>query len=419
VNSQSKAVHVSDTPQLKRSIGLTPLIFYGLGTMVGGGFYALIGRVVGVAGPVAPIALALSGLLALLSAASFAELSSRYPVSAGEVEYVWRGFHVQTLATIVGWLVIVTGVVSAATLAVATVGFVQDFVPVPEWIGILGVVVGLGVIAGWGIGESVVVVFVIAVIEVGALLAVGVVAGDSLVTLPERLPELTPMAMDGRWTGLFSGAFLMFYSFIGFEDMVNIAEEVKRPRRNLPIAIIVGVCATTVLYVWIALVAVLSVDPVELAAANTPVARIVGDYGWYTTVGIGLVSLLAGVNGALVQVIMAARVAYGMATRGHAPIWLGRVHPTTRTPLLGTAIITIVVASLALFLPLTTLARTTSAIMLVNFTAVNLALWRLKAIEPDRLGEGPRLPRWLPLLAAGSCVAMLLFQGWALWRVPA
>ena len=403
---------MSAAPELRRSITLTQLIFYGLGTMVGGGFYALLGRVAGLAGPLTPVALAVSGLLALLSAASFAELSARYPVSAGEVEYVWKGFNIRMLARTVGWLVIVTGVVSAATLAVATIGFLQDFVQVPEQLGGLVLVVGLGLIAGWGIGESVGVVFVITIIEVGALVAVGTLAGDSLTAIPDRWHELVPSATTEQWTGVLSGSFLAFYAFIGFEDMVNIAEEVKRPRRNLPIAILVSVGAATLLYVWIGTVAVLSVAPAELAAASTPVARIVGDQGWYAIAGIGIVSLLAGVNGALVQIIMAARVAYGMAARDWAPAWFGRIQPTTRTPLLGTAILTIVIAGLALFFPVTTLARATSTIMLVNFTLVNLALWRIKATEPVPPSEGPRLPRWLPLVAAGSCLGLLFFQGW-------
>jgi amino acid transporter len=396
---------------LKRSIGLTALIFYGLGTMVGGGFYALLGRVAGLAGPLLPVALAFSGMLALLSAASFAELSSRFPVSAGEVRYVEAGFNVRALATTIGWLVILTGVVSAATLAVATIGFLQDLLPVPEGTAILVLVLGMGLVAGWGITESVGIVFAITVIEVGALVYVGVVAGGGELGLGARWLETLPSVDAAQWTGVFSGAFLAFYAFIGFEDMVNIAEEVKRPRRTLPIAILTSVVATTVLYVWIGLVAVLSVPPADLAGSNTPIAEIVRDHGVSST-GIGVVSLLTGVNGALVQIVMAARVAYGMAARGQAPAVLGRVQSTTRTPLVATALMTGVIAVLALFFPMTTLARATSSIMLVNFTVVHLSLWRIKRTDPDPMGEGPRLPSWLPLCGACSCAGALLVQVW-------
>ena len=394
---------------LKRSIGLTALIFYGLGTMVGGGFYALLGRVAGLAGPLTPLALALSGLLALLSAFSFAELSSRFPVSAGEVRYVEAGFNRRALSTTIGWLVIVTGVVSAATLAVATVGFLQDLRPVPERPALLMLVVGMGLVAAWGITESVGVVFAITVIEVGALLYVGWVAGDDIVSMQRSWRQTLPSVGASQWAGVLSGSFLAFYAFIGFEDMVNIAEEVKRPRRALPIAILASVILTTALYCWVGLVAVLAISPTELAASNTPIARIASAVGLSAS-AVGVVSLLTGINGALVQIVMAARVAYGMASRGQAPALLGRVHARTRTPLVATALMTAVIAVLALFFPLTTLARATSSVMLVNFTAVNLSLWRIKRTDPDPDGPGPRLPRWLPLLGACSCVLALLLQ---------
>ena len=403
-----------DNVPLRRSIRLTPLIFYGLGTMVGGGFYALVGRVAGLAGPSTPFALGLSGLSALLSAASFAELSARFLVSAGEVHYVERGFRVRSLAITVGWLVILTGIVSAATLSVATIGFLQDFVQVPTRLGILAMVLAMGLVAGWGIAESVGVVFAITVIEIGALIYVGLAAGDVLLELPDRFAEIVPSADGGVWMGVFSGMFLAFYAFIGFEDMVNIAEEVERPRRNLPIAIIAGVIATTLLYIWVSLVAVLAVAPADLAASNTPVAQIMSSHGSSTTTALGVVSLLAGVNGALVQFVMAARVAYGMAKRNQAPGWLARVHPATRTPVRATAVMTAVIAVLAVFFPLTTLARSTSAIMLVIFSLVNVSLWRVKKRDPDPAGEGPRFPRWLPLVGAASCIGVLAFQAWTL-----
>ena len=163
---------MSDPPQLRRSITLPNLILYGLGTIVGGGFYALLGQVAGLSGMYAPIAFFFTGLLALVSAVSFAELSSRFPVSAGEARYVYEGFGKQNLAVATGFGVILTGVVSAATLAVATVGFLQDFVRIPSYVAIPILVIGMGFIAGRGIGESVAVVVAITIVEVGALIYV-------------------------------------------------------------------------------------------------------------------------------------------------------------------------------------------------------------------------------------------------------
>ncbi len=397
---------------LKRAIPLPLLILYGLGTMVGGGFYALLGKVAGEAGLLAPIALIFSGLLAFLSATSFAALSSRFPVSAGEVQYIKEGFNSKIFATAIGWLVIATGVVSAATLAVATIGFLQDVVPVPNTLGILLLVLAMGLVAGWGIGQSVGLVATITIIEVVALIYIIVLAGNNFEQLPERWHELLWPANVQAWIGVFSGTFLAFYAFIGFEDMVNMAEEVKNPRKALPIAILTSVVLTTLIYMVVSTVAVLSVSPSVLAASQTPMAEIVSDYGWYSTTGLWLVSMLTGINGALVQIIMAARVAYGMAKKQQAPAWLAQVNPITRTPLHATAVMTGVILILALFLPLTTLARVTSSIILVVFSSVNLAAWQVKRKKTKVEDNGLNIPSWLPLLGFFSCIFILIFQGW-------
>lgn len=393
--------------RLKRVISLPFLVFYGVGTMVGGGFYALLGKVAGEAGMLTPLALVGSGLLALLTATSFAELSSRFPVSAGEARYVREGFGHKEVARVAGILVILTGIVSAATLAVATVGFVREFVPVPERLGIALLVLLMGAVAAWGIGQSVAVVVAITIIEVGALLVVVVLAGGALEQLPARLPELTTGIAPADWIGMFAGAFLAFYAFIGFEDMVNIAEEVKDVRRSLPRAILLSVIITTSLYLIVSIVAVLSTSIEALAASGAPLVEVVREHGWFAETGLGVVSILAGLNGALVQVVMSSRVAYGLARRDQAPEWLGRVHPITRTPLWGTGAVTCIVLLLAVFFPLTALASATSSIILVVFAGVNLALWRIKGSNPDLQGEGPRFPRWLPMIAFLASVTAL------------
>ena len=390
--------------------------------MIGGGFYALLGKVAGHAGAAAPIAFVCAGVIALLSAFAFAELSARFPFSAGEAHYVGQAFGPRRAETI-GLLVVLTGVVSAATLAVAIVGFLQDLVPLPsEALAIFVVVLLMAGIAAWGVGESVVVVAVITIVEVAALLAVLWIGRDSFTELPSRLGELRPSSALG-WSGVATAGFLAFYAFVGFEDMVNMAEEVKRPERNLPIAILASVIATTLIYVLVSTVAVLRVAPETLAESKTPIATIIGDDGgWFGRSGIGIVSVLTGVNGALVQIVMAARVGYGLAQRGQLPAWLGRVHPKRQTPLAATAVVTLIVLLLALLLPIESLARATSAIILVVFASVNLALWRIRgrlAREPEQAASadgysGPCFPRWLSLLGFGGSCAMLLFELWRL-----
>ena len=396
--------------KLKRSITLPFLILYGLGTMIGGGFYALLGKVAGETGMYLPIALLLSGALALVTSFSFAELSSRYPVSAGESRYVKEAFNNQSLATIVGWLVILTGIVSAAALSVATIGFLQDYFQISDKLGITLLVISMGLIAAWGIGKSVAVVTVITIIEVGALIYASIVADANISQVFSQWRLYIP-PMDAQvWIGVFSGSFLAFYAFIGFEDMVNMAEEVKDVRKVLPAAIIISVLLTIFFYMLVGTIAVSSVSPDQLAQSNTPIAELVHGQGKYAGLGLWAVSLLTGLNGALVQIIMASRVAYGLANSDQAPKWLSYVHPKTQTPLRATILIMLLVLLLALFFPLTALAKLTSFIIILVFTSVNFSLWRIKKIMPDLDGQGPRYPNWVPLLGTIFCVSVLVFQ---------
>ena len=403
----------SPTPQtvtLQRSLSLPLLTFYGLGTIVGGGFYALIGKVSLHAGMYTPFAFMTAAFVALFSAFSFAELSARFPKSAGESVYVREAFKREHISIAVGWMVILTGVVSAATLATAIAGFLNDLIGLNPTLSIFGIVLVLGLIAAWGIMESVITAIIITVIEIGGLFFIVFVARDHLMDLPQRLPEILPPLSLDVWKGILLGGFLAFYSFIGFEDMVNVAEEVKNPKRNLPIAILLSLLLATILYFFVTLAAVSSVPLQQLGQSHTPLAEVVASWGPGTQKIIGVVSILAGVNGALVQIIMAARVAFGMAEGGLAPRWFSVIHPKTRTPLRATGVMTAVVLILALWFPLVTLAQATSSIILVIFTLVNLALVviKLRASEPP---EGaPNYPLALPVIGLLTSGGFFLFH---------
>ncbi len=401
---------VSKTASLQRSLSLPLLTFYGLGTIVGGGFYALIGKVSLHAGLYTPFAFMTAAFVALFSAFSFAELSARFPKSAGESVYVREAFQREYLSTAVGWMVILTGVVSAATLATAIAGFLKDLIGLNPMLSIFGIVLGLGLIAAWGIMESVITAIIITVIEIGGLLFIMFVAREHLMDLPQLLPEILPPFSLDAWKGILLGGFLAFYSFIGFEDMVNVAEEVKNPRRNLPIAILLSLLLTTILYFFVTLAAVSSVPLQQLGQSHTPLAEVVASWGPGTQKTIGVISILAGVNGALVQIIMAARVAFGMAEGGLAPRWLSTIHPKTRTPLRSTGLMTALILILALWFPLVTLAKATSSIILVIFTLVNLALVVIKFRTPEPPEGAPRYPLALPVIGFLTSGGFFLFH---------
>jgi APA family basic amino acid/polyamine antiporter len=401
--------------RLKRVLSLPLLTAYGVGTMVGGGFYALLGRMAGHAGMTSVLAILISAGIALITACSFGELAARLPYSAGESRYVQEAFGRQWLSICIGWLVIATGTVSAAALSRAFVGFVQDLTFVPTWAGIVLIVTSLTAIAIWGIAESVLLVTVITVIEVAGLVWVLITNATAFGDLGNRFTEFIPDAAGETWSGIVMASVLAFYAFIGFEDMVNQAEEVKEPERNMPRAILMALGITTVLYVLVSSVALLSVPVQQLAESRTPLALLVGEGHW-AKISITAISILAGINGALVQIVMSSRVAYGMSSHGMGPRALAVVHQRWRTPVRATILMGGIVLAFALWLPLETLARITSGIMLFNFSIVNGALVRIKWRSPERLVGIPVYPLWIPMLGCVLCAVLLLLQIWLLIR---
>ncbi len=395
--------------ELKRVLSLSLLTFYGLGTILGAGIYVLVGKVAGYAALYAPVSFLVAAGLAALTGLSYAELAARYPKSAGEALYVQEGLRSRALAVLVGFLIILTGIVSAATIANGFVGYLHVFVEVPHNAAVALLVLALGVLAALGIRESVLAATFVTLFELGGLVLILFVAGGSLAALPAQWPLLVPSFDVGSWQGILLGAFLAFYAYIGFEDMVNVAEEVRDPQRILPKAILLAIVVSTVLYLCVALVAVLALPPAQLAASRAPLALIYERATGQSPTLISAISLFAVVNGALIQIIMSSRVLYGMSREGWLHVSFGRVHPRTHTPLLATGVITAVVLVLALALPLVTLAKATSYVILVVFTLVNLSLVFIKRRAPCPAGVHV-YPPWIPLAGFFASLGMLLFQ---------
>lgn len=392
---------------LRRNLSLPLITFYGLGTILGAGIYVLIGEVAGRAGAWTPLAFLLASLLAAFSAFSYAELSARFPLSAGEAVYVYRAFGRPRLSLLIGLMIIAIGMVSTATLVNGFVGYLGVFVDASPAVVITLLVLGLGATAAWGIRQSAWLALVTTLVELGGLLLIILVGLPHLGTVPDGGVE-SARGME-LWLGVLGGAFIAFYAFIGFEDIVNVAEEVREPSRNLPRAVLLSLAVATALYMLVAVVALATARPAELAASEAPLALVYERSTGQAPVFIGLIGMAAVINGALIQIIMATRILYGMGRQGWLPEGFARVHPVTRTPLRATVLITAVVLVLALWLPLVTLAETTSFITLMVFAVVNLSLWRVKRREP--LPEGVRgFPAWLPLAGFAACLLFVLFQ---------
>ena len=388
-------------PQLKRALNLPLITLYGLGTTIGGGIYVLVGKVAERAGMMAPISFVAAALLSAFTALTFAELSRRFPKSAGEAVYVKEAFNYKQLAVFVGILVVLNGCVSAAALANGFVGYLQTFTPIPDWMAIIVISIALGLLAAWGIGQSVIAAAIITVIEVAGLLIIVWVARDEFATLPLRSHELMP-GLDGAiWLGILSGSFLAFYAFIGFEDMVNVAEEIKDVEKTLPRAIIITLVLTTIIYFLVSLVAVLSIPPHELGQEKAPLSYIYQIKSGSDPALISLIGIFAILNGGLIQMIMASRVLYGMSRQSLTPKalrFMGDINRRTKTPVKATAAVVILVCVLALRFDIESLAETTSLMILIIATLVNAALLRLKLLDTHKPEtKGITVPIWVPL----------------------
>ena len=299
--------------QLKRGITLPLLTYYGLGNILGAGIYVLVGKVAGFAGLYAPLSFLIASLAAVFTAFTYAELSARYPLSAGPAVYMQRGFNIPPLSFLAGILIMLAGCVSAATMFRGFVGYIQIFLSLPDELIIVTMVVILGTIAIWGITESARVAAVLTVIEVTGLLIIIFVAAPVSVSAPEYISSLPPLLDSLQIQGVFLGAFLAFYAFIGFEDMVNVAEEVQNPSRNMPIAILLALGIATAIYFIVIYVCLSVVSPLELSNADAPLGLVYERATGKEPVLISAIGLCAVTNGALIQIIMGSRILYGLS----------------------------------------------------------------------------------------------------------
>ncbi|MFL0810637.1 MAG: amino acid permease [Agarilytica sp.] len=393
--------------KLARKIGFGLLTFYGLGTILGAGIYVLVGKVAASAGMFAPLAFAVAAVVAGVTAFSYSQLVALYPKSAGEAYYLEKSFHLPWLTAIAGYLVVFTGIVSAATLANGFVGYLTEFISIHHVLAVALVVLVMGALALWGIAESLWMAALVTLIEIAGLLIVIFLAGDTFSSLPEKASQIFIPERISDIALILSGAFLAFYAFVGFEDMVNVAEEVKRPATVMPKAIIVTLVVSTALYFLVAMVAVLGMPLDELSASKAPLKALLESRNAFAAKGVAVISLFAIINGVLTQIIMASRVLYGMADQGRAPQILSLVSIRFSTPWFATALVVLLILIFALALPLVVLAKTTSFIILAIFTLVNIALWRLQ--RSKGWDSSTQLPSW-PKLGALLCLGLLVFQ---------
>lgn len=411
--SAEKQAAMAPPQKLAKSLTLTHAVLYGLGVTIGAGIYVLVGVAAGRSGMHAPLAFIGAAVVMAFTAASFAELGTRMPVSASEAAYAQAAFNRKWFSLCVGLLVVITSIISAATISAGSAGYLSIFLPLPDlWI-IAGVVLFMGAVACLATVQSVTFAGIMTLIEIGGLLLIvvaGVSIGPAVVT---RLPEMIPAAGDmAVWIGLSGTTLVAVFAFIGFEHLVNIAEELKDARRTLPRALFLTLGITALVYSLVVWIAVVAVPPQELTASKAPLALVFERLTGMPLITMSAIAIVATLNGVIVHIIMIARVIYGLADQGMLPSALARLNTATGTPLVATAIGVGAVMVFALTLPLSGLADLTARLTLVIFVIINLTLIAIKAREKSAPPDVFVCPLWVPIsgfLTSAALLALDLF----------
>ena len=414
--AETRAADGADEGKLKRGITGPLLFLFILGDVLGAGIYALVGVLSKDVGGAlwAPLVVAL--LLALLTAGSYAELVTKYPKAGGAAVFADRAFGRPLLSFLVGFCMLAAGVTSAAGLAIAFAGdYLGTFTDVPA---IPAAIVFLALVAllnARGISESVKSNVVMTVIELTGLLivivVVAVMVGHGRGDLG-RITAFPPGSVPAL--AILSGAIVAYYSFVGFETSANVAEEIRNPSKVYPAALFGALITAGVVYALIGVAAATALPSDELSASSGPLLAVVSASG----VGVpdwvfSAIALVAVANGALLTMIMASRLAYGMAEHGLLPGVLSRVLPGRRTPWVAIMATTLVAMLLTLVGDLSTLAQTVVLLLLFVFIATNVAVLMLRRDTVEH--KHFRVWTVVPVLGVASCVVLLTQQSAKVW----
>lgn len=397
---------------LKRVLGPRLLILFVVGDILGTGIYATTGKVAGKVGGALRLPFVIGFVVAILTAASYVELVGKYPKAAGAALYTQKAFKLPFLTFIVAFMVMCSGLSSASAAARAFSGDYLDELTngaLPPTLVAITFIVLLAALNLRGVSESVKTNVVLTLVELTGLviiLAIGAWAVLSGAGEPSRLTEFESSGTGyALLTGVLGATALGFFAFVGFEDSVNMAEETKDPTRTFPRAIFIGVAVTGTIYVLVALVSSLLVDSGTLAGSSGPLLEVVKAGGVdFPHKLFALIALFAVTNSALINIMMASRLCYGMANERILPRGMARVLPRRRTPVVGIVFVTLLAIGLVSTGEIEGLGDTTAFLLLCVFAVVNIAVLVLRRDPVDHAHF--RTPTALPVL--GALTALIL-----------
>ncbi|MGV8089290.1 MAG: APC family permease [Methanothrix sp.] len=385
---------------LKRTLGLLEVTISGVGIILGAGIYALIGEAAGLAGNAVWISFALSALIALLTGLSYAELASMFPKAAAEYEYTSHAFG-GFLAFLVGWMIIFSGVVGAATVSLGFAGYFQALTGAPILPSAIALLALLSAVLLFGITHSTRLAIVLTTVEALGLVLVIFMGIPYLGNVD--LLEMTPLGSSG----MLQASALIFFAFIGFEEIVKLSEEAKDPEINIPRGLVLAISASIILYILVAISAVSVLGWEELSCSSAPFSDIARyALGPNASAAISVMALFATTNTVLLMLLASSRIIYGMASSGSLPPILSSVYSKTHAPWIATILSMIIAMSFVFLGDIAFVANVNNFTVFVTFIVINAVLISLRYKKPQ-IARPFRVPISLGKLAVLPILGIL------------
>ena len=395
----------------KRTLGLAECVFFGVGSILGAGIYTLIGKVAGLAGNFIWLAFLIASVAALFTAFSYAELSAAFPKSGGEYVYAKKAFGKKT-GIFLGILISLNGIISGATVSIGFAGYFGALTGISLLEASLGIIILIFLINIWGIRQSSIVNIIFTIIEAAGLLFVIYVAFPSIGDVDYT--ELSPKGFDG----LLIASVVAFFAYMGFEDIVKLAEETKNPEKTIPRALFISCAIVIVVYSLVTISAVSLIPYEQLAASTSPLADIAdARFGNTGIIIISVIALFATSNTILSNMIGSSRVLFGMAKETKFLKVFSSVSFKRKTPVAALVLILIITCGFALIGDIETVARIATLFIFTTFVVVNLAVivLRLKDKELIRPYRIPINIKNIPVFSVLGIIMTLILLGYNIY----
>ncbi len=393
----------SNAAHLQRSLGLGQITASGVGIIIGAGIYVLLGAATAEAGAAVWAAFLLAGALSALTALSYAELAAMFPNAGAEYDYT-RRVAPEWIAFVIGWVMILGLVIAAAAVSLGFASYLRYFVDVPRrggaWI-LIGVVTTVAMV---GIRQSARLTVALSLVQVGGLATIVAIG----------VPHLGDHSLLSGWstTGVISAAALVFFAFIGFDEVITLAEETTDPVRTVPRALLLALGLSTLLYVAVAVAGVSVLGPAALGSSEQPLADVMAEAIGSRSAGVvAVVAMIATTNTTLLAITAASRLQYGMAGTGALPASLARVSRRS-APWVAILAASALAAGFVALGDIELVAAVTDFAVYLVFIAVNVTVILLRFWQPKRLrpfavrGSVARVPV-APVLALAT-IALLM-----------